>query len=183
MKSNLGLRTVQIAESFRCSFLLGLHLYFTPYTHLLSLMASSLHCSRASRALGSVYSTSSTRDLILPAFLVPAFASSKQSAPFSSTSQCRSKIGRAPLSVPPEVTFTILETPPKKQSRGMIRTEPDRHVQIEGPLGKLSLEIPPFMSIASNEESRTRSLSILDANDKKQKAMWGESRAFADDRH
>ena len=63
----------------------------------------------------------------------------------------------------------------------MLRTESDRHVEIEGPLGKLSVEIPPFMSIASNEESRTRSLSILDANDKKQKAMWGESHALSGD--
>ena len=63
----------------------------------------------------------------------------------------------------------------------MVRTEPDRHVEIQGPLGKLSVEIPPFMSIAENEETRTRSLNIIDANDKKQKAMWGESRVLAGD--
>lgn len=44
----------------------------------------------------------------------------------------------------------------------------------------MSMEIPAFISIAENEEARTRSLSILDTNDKKQKAMWGESRVKSD---
>jgi large subunit ribosomal protein L6 len=136
-------------------------------------MACSLRCSRSSRALRSVFSTSHAQGITLPTFLVPAFAPT-QNAHFSSTTQCRSKIGRAPLSLPPEVTFRILETPPKKQSRGISQSEPERSVEIEGPLGKMSMDIPPFISIASNEETRTHSLSILDSNHKKQRAMWGE---------
>lgn len=147
-------------------------------THLQFLdlsMACSLHCSRSSRALQSVFSTSQAQGVTLPAFLVPAFAPTQLKAHFSSTTGCRSKIGRAPLSLPPQVTFRILETPPKKQSRGLSQSEPDRSVEIEGPLGKMSMDIPPFISIASNEETRTHSLSVLDSNDKKQRAMWGES--------
>jgi len=46
-------------------------------------------------------------------------------------------------------------------------------VQIEGPLGKMSYEIPAYMTIAADEESRTRVLDVLDAEDSKQRAMWG----------
>jgi large subunit ribosomal protein L6 len=60
-----------------------------------------------------------------------------------------------------------------KQGRNISRTEPSRKVEVEGPLGKMSLEIPPYIDIAANEESRTYGLSISDTNDKKQKAMWG----------
>jgi len=38
----------------------------------------------------------------------------------------------------------------------------------------MAMEIPPYIQIESNDESRTHSLSIADANDKKQKAMWGK---------
>ena len=138
-------------------------------------MATSLHRSHSSRALRSVFSTSQGQGTTLPAFLVPALAPTQSAAHFSCTTRCRSKIGRAPLSLPPQVTFRILETPPKKQSRGISRSEPDRSVEIEGPLGKMSMDIPPFISIASNEETRTHSVSVIDEKDKKQRAMWGES--------
>ena len=36
------------------------------------------------------------------------------------------------------------------------------------------MDIPSFVSIASNEETRTHTVNILDPEDKKQKAMWGE---------
>jgi large subunit ribosomal protein L6 len=38
----------------------------------------------------------------------------------------------------------------------------------------MKMNIPAYMSIEANEESRTRTLSILDANDRKQREMWGE---------
>lgn len=44
---------------------------------------------------------------------------------------------------------------------------------MEGPLGKMQMPIPAYMSIATNEEARTRTLSILDAEDRKQRQMWG----------
>jgi large subunit ribosomal protein L6 len=42
---------------------------------------------------------------------------------------------------------------------------------VKGPLGELSMEIPPYVTI--NQESMT--LSIQNATDAKQKAMWGAS--------
>ena len=64
-----------------------------------------------------------------------------------------------------------------KQGRNISRSKPTRKVEIEGPLGKMSMDIPPYISIVSNEESRTHTLSILDTQDKKQKAMWGSCTA------
>ena len=60
-----------------------------------------------------------------------------------------------------------------KQGRIVSQTEPPRKVEISGPLGKMSMSIPPYVNIASDQENNTHTLSILDAKDKKQKAMWG----------
>lgn len=147
-----------------------------PIHAIISSMASTTRCTRSSRALRSVWSNLNTRELILPAFLVPAYAFTplQRATHFSSSTRCKSKIGRTPLSLPPEVTFRILEPKHVKQGNKISRSEPSRTVEIEGPLGKMAMEVPPYVQISSNEESRTHSLSILDAKDKKQKAMWGE---------
>lgn len=136
-------------------------------------MAATRHCTRSSRAFRSLLTPNTTQEITLPTFLVPAFARPQASAHFSSSSRCRSKIGRAPLSLPPEVTFRIFDAPPVKQGRSISRTEPSRKVEIEGPLGKMSLDIPSYINIASNEANRTYGLTILDTGDKQQKAMWG----------
>lgn len=138
-------------------------------------MATSIHCRRSARALQSVFAIRSSRPISLPTFLVPAISlnASPQAVHFSTTPQTCSKIGRAPLSLPPEVTFTVLD-PPKLKRAQASRTEPRRTIEVQGPLGTMAMEIPPYIQIESNDESRTHSLSIADANDKKQKAMWGE---------
>lgn len=38
----------------------------------------------------------------------------------------------------------------------------------------MRMNIPAYMSIQENDENRTRTLSILDADDRKQREMWGE---------
>lgn len=40
---------------------------------------------------------------------------------------------------------------------------------IKGPLGELSLEIPPYITI----DQQSMTLSLEDETDKKKKAMWG----------
>lgn len=140
------------------------------------LMATSLHCTRSARALRATFGTlSATNETTLPAFLVPALAhpSPAQRSHFSTTRPQRSKIGSLPLSLPPEVKFDIITPPPVKQGKGISRNEPSSRVEITGPLGKLGVEIPPYMSIDVDEAANTRRLSILDQSDKKQKAMWG----------
>lgn len=93
---------------------------------------------------------------------------------FSTTRLCRSKIGSAPLSLPQEVKFSILPPAVVKQGRGVSRNEAGSTVEISGPLGTMRMNIPAYMSIQENDENRTRTLSILDADDRKQREMWGE---------
>jgi len=93
---------------------------------------------------------------------------------FSTTRLCRSKIGSAPLSVPQEVKFSILPPALVKTGRGVSRDGLGSTVEISGPLGTMKMNIPAYMSIEENDENRTRTLKILDAEDRKQREMWGE---------
>lgn len=61
-----------------------------------------------------------------------------------------------------------------KTGRGVSRNELGSTVEISGPLGTMKMNIPSYMSIQENEENRTRTLTILDAEDRKQREMWGE---------
>ncbi|EMC99716.1 hypothetical protein BAUCODRAFT_101733 [Baudoinia panamericana UAMH 10762] len=142
-------------------------------------MATARCCRRpSSSALQSVFATTSAQHATLPSFLVPALASHPQTSAFSTTSQCRSKIGRAPLSLPPEVKFTITQSAASGRSGGISRTQPGSVVNIEGPKGTLSVAIPPYMSVLGDDATGIRTLSILDAEDRKQREMWGTVRAY-----
>ncbi|KAF2494776.1 putative mitochondrial 54S ribosomal protein YmL16 [Lophium mytilinum] len=111
----------------------------------------------------------------LPSFLLPAFQAPARSRTFSTTPSCLSKIGSAPLSIPPEVTFNILS--PKMMSIGKHgRAQPYRVVEIKGPLGEISMPIPPFITIDRSTPAPV--LSIENTEEAKQKAMWGTTRAY-----
>ncbi|KAK4635296.1 54S ribosomal protein L6, mitochondrial [Fulvia fulva] len=140
-------------------------------------MDASRQCMRSSRALAKTFSTPTCREVTLPAFLVPAFAQGQQTSRFSTSSQCQSKIGIKALAFPPEVKFTVTAPPPQRSNARASRTQEQTRVDIEGPLGRMSMTIPPYMSITVNENG-TRQLHIRDKEDKKQKAMWGTTRAY-----
>ena len=121
-------------------------------------------------------------------FLAPGLCSGSWVKPFSSTSNRRSRIGSAPLSLPTEVNLRVIEPPPVKQS--VIRkAEPRRTIEVEGPrgmqlgvpnpviplmrTGKISFEIPPFISIDHDQSTRKVALAIANRNERKQREMWG----------
>ncbi|KAK0617265.1 ribosomal protein L6, alpha-beta domain-containing protein [Immersiella caudata] len=108
----------------------------------------------------------------LPSFLVPAFQSPPQTRQFSATASSQSKLGRTPISIPPGVELTIGEPKVKKDSTTWMKIA-KRTVSVAGPLGKLDLEIPPFMKIDYDGASRQVMLSVEDQEIKKQKEMWG----------
>jgi len=81
-----------------------------------------------------------TQSMSVPDFLFPAFAHSRCRRTFLSSSQCRSRIGSAPLSIPPEVNLRLLEPPPRRKA--VIRIEPPQMIEVEGPLGRLQLAQP-----------------------------------------
>ena len=129
----------------------------------------------------------------LPSFLLPAFQQSQSQSPafalsisalarsrsnrrpFSSTSARPSKLGRTPISIPPGVEIQVGEPRVKHDPTTYLRI-PTRIVTVQGPLGKLDLEIPPFIKIVQDPESRRAVLSIEDTTEKRQKEMWGTLR-------
>ncbi|TAQ89373.1 hypothetical protein B7494_g2328 [Chlorociboria aeruginascens] len=132
-------------------------------------MLSTARAKGLERAIVSAPSTS------LPSFLLPAFPPS-QLRSFSASPNRPSHIGRAPLSIPPEVNFTILPPSRKKSRTSHVQTGPT--VEVEGPLGKLSYTIPPFVKLHHDEEARKAFVSIEDREIKKQREMWGTTRAY-----
>ena len=46
-------------------------------------------------------------------------------------------------------------------------------VHIKGPLGELSMEVPPYVYIDQDPALSGPTLTIQDVTDAKQKAMWG----------
>ncbi|GKT65920.1 54S ribosomal protein L6 [Colletotrichum tofieldiae] len=116
----------------------------------------------------------------IPAFLVPAL---QQQTPllsrrqFSSTPTRHSKLGRTPLSIPPGVELAISEPKLKKDPTSYLKVY-KRTVTVTGPLGKLDLEIPPFLKIDHDVEGKRAVLSVEDSNVKEQSEMWGTTWAY-----
>ncbi|KAI0112406.1 54S ribosomal protein L6 [Nemania sp. FL0031] len=112
----------------------------------------------------------------LPSFLVPAFQTPPRRQ-FSKTPSASSKLGRTPISIPPGVELTIGEPRTKKDPTTYLRI-PKRTVTISGPLGKLDLEIPPFLTIQHDQAAGKAVLSIENQDLKQQKEMWGTTWAY-----
>lgn len=106
----------------------------------------------------------------IPTFLLPAFQSPAASRTFATTSPCLSKIGSAPLSVPPEVTFKIM---PASGRAGRTRVQAMSTVHIKGPLGELSMEVPAYVNINQDPSLPGPTLTVENSRDAKQRAMWG----------
>jgi large subunit ribosomal protein L6 len=114
----------------------------------------------------------SSNAVTLPGFLVPAFQASPPRRQFSNTSSRASKLGRTPISIPPGVEISIGEPKAKKDATTYLRIL-KRTVTVTGPLGKLNLEIPPFLTIDHDEAAKKALLSIENTELKEQKEMWG----------
>lgn len=113
---------------------------------------------------------SSSPSISIPAFLVPAFQSSARA--FSATTSTQSQIGRAPLSIPPEVNFTVTyPTAPKNARPSPEQLRPT--VKVEGPLGSLSMTIPPFVHIEHDTVTKKAFVTVEDREVRKQREMWG----------
>lgn len=95
---------------------------------------------------------------------------------FSASPQKLSKIGKAPLSIPPGVTFEILPPVIGKRKRDAADQQKGMAtVHIKGPLGEMSMPILPFITISRETPDSAPTLSIQNPEEKFQKAMWGAS--------
>ncbi|KAL4942609.1 hypothetical protein BDV06DRAFT_211730 [Aspergillus oleicola] len=95
---------------------------------------------------------------------------------FSTTPRVQSRVGAAAISIPPEVSLKFIDLP-QTQARGSSEIPPKTAIEVNGPLGQLTLKIPHFLTVAHDEASRKASLTIEDSTAKHQKAMWGTMRA------
>ncbi|KAM7192904.1 54S ribosomal protein L6 [Rhypophila sp. PSN 637] len=129
--------------------------------------------ARGGRALGRAITASSPSSSVvtLPSFLVPAFQTTT-TRPFSATATRPSKLGRTPLSIPPNVDVSISEPWIKKDMTTYLKI-PKRTITVTGPLGTLNLDIPDFIKIDHDETARRATLSVVDPNLKQQREMWG----------
>ncbi|OQE22941.1 hypothetical protein PENSTE_c009G04274 [Penicillium steckii] len=112
----------------------------------------------------------------LPLFLTPAFSPSRAQC-FSTTAPAQSRVGGAAISVPPEVSFTLLDLP-KTVNRGHGKDVPTHAAHIKGPKGEMTLNIPSFLTVSHDQATSKATLSIQDREVPHQRAMWGTTRAL-----
>ncbi|KAL5050677.1 hypothetical protein BDW71DRAFT_104783 [Aspergillus fruticulosus] len=110
-----------------------------------------------------------------PTFPAP-LSRSQPTQCFSTTPRAQSRVGGAQVSVPPEVSLKFIDLP-QVQGRGAGKDQPRVAVEVNGPLGQLTLNIPSFVNIAHDENLRKASLSVADPSLPHQRAMWGTTRA------
>ncbi|KAI9781747.1 MAG: hypothetical protein M1839_005740 [Geoglossum umbratile] len=111
-------------------------------------------------------------------FLLPAFQPLTPLCSFSCSPSKASQIGRAPITLPPEVSLRLIEPPAPKNKDRASRKETGPSVEVEGPLGKMAMQLPPFVSIEHDATARRATVQIQDANVRQQREMWGTTRAY-----
>ncbi|KAK0629053.1 ribosomal protein L6, alpha-beta domain-containing protein [Bombardia bombarda] len=135
--------------------------------------------SRA-RVLDRAASSSAAVLVSLPSFLVPAFQTLRTttpSRPFSASTTRPSKLGRTPISIPPGVELAIGEPKVKRDMTTYLKIA-KRTVTVSGPLGKLDLEIPPFVLLDHDVAARKATLTVQDLSLKQQREMWGTTWSY-----
>ncbi|KAK6602312.1 54S ribosomal protein L6 [Botrytis cinerea] len=125
------------------------------------------------RSKGISQVLTSAPSVSIPSFLLPAFPIASRS--FSASTCRNSHIGSAVLSIPPEVTFKVIPPPPPARGSAVAGRPV---VKIEGPLGKMSMSIEPFIKIEHDENTRKATVRVEDREVKNQRAMWGTTRAY-----
>lgn len=95
--------------------------------------------------------------------------------PFSTARYLQSYVGSAPISVPTGVTFSDLPVATKTRSNTTPKT-----IAIRGPKGELTLKVPNYLTLTKQdiETGSTVTLSVLNASEKVQRAMWGTTRSL-----
>ncbi|CCC69739.1 hypothetical protein NCAS_0D01580 [Naumovozyma castellii] len=99
---------------------------------------------------------------------------------FSMGSILRSHIGANPIYTTPETKVLLgrMETP-KVIRKGRESLRLSQFITIEGPRGKLTLEMPDFVTVSTdaNHAGLKYQVSVKDPQNKIQKSMWGTMRS------
>ncbi|KAI4199624.1 MAG: hypothetical protein LQ350_004499 [Teloschistes chrysophthalmus] len=115
-------------------------------------------------------------DFLLPAFhpLPRPFAHPPHNRPFTTSPPFLSRVGAEPIPLPPFVHLRLVD-PPKGP---ITRVEPLRTIEVEGPLGTASVQLPPFVNYSLDEIAGKAYLSVLDRKVRDQREMWGTTRTY-----
>ncbi|KAL8809139.1 MAG: hypothetical protein Q9200_003686 [Gallowayella weberi] len=106
--------------------------------------------------------------LLLPDFLIPAFQVTPSPARrFATSAPQSSRVGAAPIAIPPDVNLRLLDPPKRKGA--ITRVEPPKTIEIEGPLGS---------AIAQYSGAKKATLTVLDKKQRDQREMWGTTRSY-----
>jgi len=112
----------------------------------------------------------------IPSFLIPSLVNGQSQRSFSTSRASQSRIGGAAINVPPEVSLRFYDLP-KSNVRSRKTDVPTSAVEVVGPLGQMTLPLPPYLLTNHNEESRKITISVGDSTIAHQRAMWGTMRA------
>lgn len=82
----------------------------------------------------------------------------------------------APISIPPDVSLRFYGLP-KSQARSRNVDAPTSVMEVTGPQGQLSVNLPPYLFANYDEADRKVSITVGDPEIKHQRAMWGTMRA------
>ncbi|KAF2760280.1 54S ribosomal protein L6 [Pseudovirgaria hyperparasitica] len=111
--------------------------------------------------------------IYIPSFLLPAFQ-----AQFSTTTKSQSRIGSAPISVPPEVQITIKPPPPAPTNQNARVKAVNGLIHLKGPLGEAQMEYPSFINVMKDPARSEINVSIEDRTVRKHREMWGTTRSY-----
>ncbi|KAI9663596.1 MAG: hypothetical protein M1829_006055 [Trizodia sp. TS-e1964] len=111
---------------------------------------------------------------LIPQFLLPI----SQSRTFSATSIQSSRIGGTPLSLPPDVDIRVLKLPVPKNGKRLNQEQPREFLEVQGPLGVMSIDLPPFVNFEMDPASRRALVTVQDRTIRQQREMWGTTRAY-----
>ncbi|KIX05763.1 uncharacterized protein Z518_03735 [Rhinocladiella mackenziei CBS 650.93] len=114
----------------------------------------------------------------IPSFLVPAVSQRWTSRNNSTVAHVQqSRIGRSPINIPPEVSLRFYDLP-KGSTRSRKPDTPSSALEVTGPLGQMTVPLPPYLKAEYDEDARKINVSVNDATEKHQRAMWGTMRAL-----
>ncbi|KIW24761.1 uncharacterized protein PV07_10454 [Cladophialophora immunda] len=119
----------------------------------------------------------------IPSFLVPALSrpfSARQASTLAAETQTpshQSRIGRAPITIPPEVSLRFYELP-KGNVRSRHPDTPNMALEVTGPLGQMTVPLPPYLQAELDDSAKKININVKDAAEKHQRAMWGTMRAL-----
>ncbi|ETN39319.1 uncharacterized protein HMPREF1541_05542 [Cyphellophora europaea CBS 101466] len=108
----------------------------------------------------------------ISSFLVPALSQRS----FSTSISRSSRIGKEPITIPPEVSLQFIELP-RSNARTRKIDAATSVVAIKGPLGELRVNLPPYVTTSLVDSDRKISVKVSDPEVKHQHAMWGTTRA------